>query len=237
MSVLLTGGLHAKTSVHIGSLLRRASIPFALATQHGPRSLTPTRTEFSHAPLPAVNFDYEDFSTWEAIFSAPPGRAPIAAVWLLIPEVDDAEAAMEHFVDYCVDRGARRFVLCADTTTKIDHSVAGKTWRMLVDRGVEYVVLRPTWYMGASSPSENKQANCRRGLSANPPAYFNRQLFAWLPPSDHQVGEQNLHLCQEWPMPASCRRGRRCVGLPRIDRRPRAEYRLEGPGTGPAVPH
>ncbi|KAJ2891846.1 nucleoside-diphosphate-sugar epimerase family protein [Zalerion maritima] len=147
MSVLLTGGLAAITSVYIASKLHQASIPFAIGSRRAPRSITPAESQFSNIPFPAIRFDYEDISTWDSVFASPPGGIEIAAVWLVVPEIEDPEAAMVQFVEYCFDKGVRRYVLCAETTTTLDHSVTGKMWRMLMEMNLDYVVLRPTWFM------------------------------------------------------------------------------------------
>ncbi|OZJ04494.1 hypothetical protein BZG36_02663 [Bifiguratus adelaidae] len=127
MAVLLTGGT-GKTSVRIARFLQDAKIPFLLASRRGEAA--------APSGMPATKFDWLDDSTFEKPLQHKfPGGEGIYAVYLVAPEVADPAAPMNAFVDYAIkEHGVNRFVLIG-------------VWQHFVDIGVEYCVLRPTWFM------------------------------------------------------------------------------------------
>ncbi|KAK3322753.1 nucleoside-diphosphate-sugar epimerase family protein [Apodospora peruviana] len=140
MAILLTGGTGAQTAVQIASRCAEANIPFLYASRRG--------SDDSDAP-PAVKFDWTDSSTFAAPFAHIfPGRETITAVYLTSPPgVQEAENPMNAFVDYAITRGVKRFVLMAGTTAEIGRPGPGKVWEHLAQKGVEYAVCRPSWFM------------------------------------------------------------------------------------------
>jgi festuclavine dehydrogenase len=141
MAILLTGGT-GKTSVRIARFLQDAKIPFLLASRRGEAA----------APLgmPAVNFDWLDSSTSKNPFHHEfSGGESISAVYLVAPEVPDPAPSMNAFVDYAVkEHGVKRFVIMGGSSTKIGGPHIGKVWQHCLDNGLEYCVLRPSWFMG-----------------------------------------------------------------------------------------
>lgn len=144
MAILLTGGT-GKTSVRLGRLLQDAKIPFLLASRRGEAA--------APSGMPATKFDFHDPSTFEVPFQHKfPGGEGISAIYLISPTVDDPETLVIAFVDYALkEHGVKRFVLLAGTSTDVGKPGPGKVWQHLVNLGVEYCVLRPTWFMGRSS--------------------------------------------------------------------------------------
>lgn len=51
------------------------------------------------------------------------------------------------FVDFCIGKGAKRFVLLLGSSAEIGGPNGGEIWQGLVDRGVEYAIIMPTWFM------------------------------------------------------------------------------------------
>ena len=101
--------------------------------------------------MAATQFDWLDATTFAKPFEhAFAGGERIAAIYLVAPEVADPVPAMTAFVDFTVKmHGIRRFVLLAGGTAERDGYFVGKLWQYLVDIGVGYCVLRPTWFNGA----------------------------------------------------------------------------------------
>ncbi|OQE43094.1 hypothetical protein PENCOP_c003G03057 [Penicillium coprophilum] len=124
MPVLLTGGT-GKTSVRLARFLQNENIPFLLASRRGP----------SAAPsgMPAIKFDWLDQSTWKEPFQYRfSGGMTISAIYLMEPLVDEPWKPMNEFIDY-----ARK-----------EHGPGmGMVWQHFLDTGVDYCVLRPSWFM------------------------------------------------------------------------------------------
>ncbi|KAM0149364.1 hypothetical protein ACHAPG_009462 [Botrytis cinerea] len=139
MAVLVTGGT-GKTSLQLARHLQSASIPFLLAS----RKAQLTAPDGMHA----VNFDYTDPSTYQAIFSHSfPHEEVIKAVYLVAPEVPDPVPAMNAFIDVAVKNGIDRFVLLSGSDTEKGGDDNGGVWQHLDDIHVEYSVLRASWFM------------------------------------------------------------------------------------------
>lgn len=104
--------------------------------------------------MQAAKFDWLDSSTFENPFQhkSLDGES-VAAVYVIAPEVADPVPAMTAFVDHAVQRhGVKRFVLLTGSTVEQGGYNVGILWQHLVDIGVEFCVLRATWFMGALSP-------------------------------------------------------------------------------------
>ncbi|KAF9818518.1 hypothetical protein IEO21_02756 [Rhodonia placenta] len=140
MAILLTGGT-GKTSVRIARLLQDAKIPFVLASRRGEAA--------APSGMPAVKFDWLDSSTFATPFQHEfPGDEGISAIYLVAPEAADPASPMNAFVDYAVkEHGVNRFVLMAGSSAEPGGRLLGQVWQHLIDVGVEYCVLRPTWFM------------------------------------------------------------------------------------------
>jgi len=113
--------------------------------------------------MPAVKFDWLDHKTFEAPFQFKlPGGEKISAVYMMVPIVNDPETSMNAFIDYAKkEHGVNRFVLVAGSTAEPGKAGVGKVWQHFLDTGVDYCVLRPTWFMGTSSTRVKFWANGR----------------------------------------------------------------------------
>lgn len=140
MAILLTGST-GKTSVRTARLLQDAKIPFVLASRRGEAA--------APSGMSAVKFDWLDSSTFATPFQHEfPGDEGISAIYLVAPEAADPASPMNAFVDYAVkEHGVNRFVLMAGSSAKPGGRLLGQVWQHLIDIGVEYCVLRPTWFM------------------------------------------------------------------------------------------
>lgn len=141
MAVLLTGGT-GKTSTRLGKLLQNAGIPFLLASRRGEAAAPPG--------MPAIKFDWLDKSAYDRPFdySFPKGEK-INAIYLVAPDVDDPAPPMNAFIDHALDKhGVKRHVLLTGASIEKGGFHTGKVWEHLVDKKLEYCVLRCTWFMG-----------------------------------------------------------------------------------------
>ncbi|KAI9372974.1 Festuclavine dehydrogenase [Aspergillus egyptiacus] len=139
MTILVLGG-RGKTASHLASLLAAADVPFLLATS------SPSHK----SPYSLTHFNWLDEATYESPFIQTRSTAldPISAVYLVAPPIQDVAPPMLKFIDLARARGVKRFVLLsASNVGKGGHSM-GQAHAYLDSLGdVEYVALRPTWFM------------------------------------------------------------------------------------------
>jgi festuclavine dehydrogenase len=97
-----------------------------------------------------VNFDWLDPSTFENPFQHKfPDGEKISSAYLVSPPVDDPAPLMIEFIDLAVKKhGVKRFVLLTGSSSDVGGRGVGKVWEHLIELGVEYCVLRATWFMG-----------------------------------------------------------------------------------------
>ncbi|KAI9671952.1 MAG: hypothetical protein M1817_002317 [Caeruleum heppii] len=140
MAILLTGGT-GKTSTRIARRLQDEKIPFVLASR---------RAE-TQAPqgMPAAKLDWDDASTYENPFTHKDlNGQSISAVYLVAPDVEDPVPNMMAFIELAVKKyGVRRFVLLGGSSIEQGGPHVGQVWQRLVDMGLQYCVLLPTWFM------------------------------------------------------------------------------------------
>ncbi|KAJ5673956.1 hypothetical protein N7462_009395 [Penicillium macrosclerotiorum] len=137
MAILLIGGT-GKTARRLARLLQEAQISILIASR---------RAEESGASSPGtdvVRFDWLDPSTYENPFK----NARITAAYIMNPIVENPDISMKAWIDYAIqNHGLRRFVLVAGTTASPGSPGVGGVWQHFLDTGVDYCVLRPTWFM------------------------------------------------------------------------------------------
>ncbi|OTA81175.1 hypothetical protein M434DRAFT_380496 [Hypoxylon sp. CO27-5] len=147
MTILLLGG-RGKTTSRIASLVHVANLPFLVAS----RSTSP------ESPYRQAIFDWTKDDTYGNPFikASSDGLAPISAVYLVPPPIFDLAPPMIRFVDFAKQRGVKRFVLLSASTIEKGGPAMGQVHGHLGSlNGIEYAVLRPTWFMeNFSSPHE-----------------------------------------------------------------------------------
>ncbi|KAI0432407.1 NAD(P)-binding protein [Xylaria sp. FL1042] len=134
MSILLTGG-SGKTAPRVAALLAADKKPYLLGSRHGPGAGSNAH--------PTVKFDMSDESTWTKPFE----NTQIKAVYMMEPRISEPWVPMNKFVDLAKKQGVNRFVLCAGTSATIGKDGMGRVWEHLIKSGVDYCVLRPSWFM------------------------------------------------------------------------------------------
>lgn len=141
MAILVTGGT-GKTSLQLAYHLQATSIPFLLASRNAQLTAPPR--------MKAIKFDYTDPSTYQNAFAHSfPHDEVITAVYLVAPEIPDPVPVMNAFVDVAVQNGVKRFVLLGGSDLEKGGDYIGGVWQHLDDLGVEYTVLKATWFMGS----------------------------------------------------------------------------------------
>lgn len=135
MTILVLGG-KGKTSTELAKLLDAKKIPFIIAS----------RSPSNDGSSQHVRFDWLDDSTYDLPFDR--AAEPITAVYLVAPEVTDPFPPMKEFIDHARRKGTKRFVLLSSTVIPKGGPMYGKVHEYLETLGVEYGVLRPSWFMG-----------------------------------------------------------------------------------------
>ncbi|KAL9603350.1 MAG: hypothetical protein Q9219_001212 [cf. Caloplaca sp. 3 TL-2023] len=151
MTILLTGG-RGKTSLRIASLLSRSSpqpIPYILASPSGTVPSTPFLP--ASPPPQACRFDWNDRSTWKNPWETASPNTNIKAVYLVSPGLLNPLEVMEPFIRFAREKGTKRFVLLSASSIEEGGPLMGEVHGYLGglgrEEGVEWCVLRPTWFM------------------------------------------------------------------------------------------
>ncbi|KAL9045201.1 MAG: hypothetical protein Q9214_001723 [Letrouitia sp. 1 TL-2023] len=134
MTVLLTGGT-GKTAVRLAQNLADAQISCVLASRKGG---TPVKNTSS------CRFDWNESSSFNNPFEV---SSDIDKVYLVAPVTLDPLAAMKPFIDFAKAKGVKRFVLLTASTIEAGGIFTGKVHEYLMGLGVEWSVVKPTWFM------------------------------------------------------------------------------------------
>jgi uncharacterized protein YbjT (DUF2867 family) len=142
-TVLVLGGT-GKTGSRITRLLEASSVPFLAASRSG-------------AGDNGVKFDWMDRATWDIPFGAASPDAPITAVWLIGAPILEMAPLARDFIDLAREKGVRRFVFLSASSVECGGPVHGQVHQYLKELGdagqIEWAVMRPTWFSGASTLS------------------------------------------------------------------------------------
>ncbi|KIJ95353.1 hypothetical protein K443DRAFT_683084 [Laccaria amethystina LaAM-08-1] len=134
MTILITGGT-GKTGLKLAHLLSKAGHAVVLTSRKGEVP----------QPFKGVKFDWLEPSTFTNPFDADPA---IDRVYVVGPiGVLDTLPHVKPFIDLAVTKGVKRFVVLSGSPVGKGGPVAGKVHEYLEEIGVDYAVLRPTWFM------------------------------------------------------------------------------------------
>ncbi len=138
-SILLTGGT-GKISSRITPLLSSNGNTILVASRSGKSPSLPNAI--------GVKFDWLDSETYANPFS----HSQITSIFLVAPPIMDCLPPMKAFIDLAVEKGVKRFVLLSASVMDVgDGPMMGQVSKYLSGLGVEWTVLRPTWFMGVYS--------------------------------------------------------------------------------------
>ena len=140
MSTLITGGT-GKTGAILAKLLHAANRPFVIATRSGK----------APEPFKAVTFDWFNPATFENPFKLT-DIPNIDRVYLILPPVLDSIPLVSPFIDLAISKGVKRFVLLTSTQSVAGGPAHGKVHQYLLEKGVDYAVLKPSWFIRKLPP-------------------------------------------------------------------------------------
>lgn len=134
MSILVLGG-RGKTASRLAELLYTSNKPFIVAS----RSKSDTSLHKQDY------FDWNDQQTWAPVLKH--ADPPIKAVYLVLPRVTDPAPIVNAFIDQAQHAGVERFVLLSAAPIEAGGRAHGQVHQYLINSGLSYCVLRPTWFM------------------------------------------------------------------------------------------
>ena len=140
MTILITGS-SGKTARRVADILRPSN-----------DILIASRSGQDVSGSPGVRFDWTDHSTFTSLFSHPQvQKNPCKAVYLVTqPGNINPIDIMKPFIDIAKEHGVNRFVLLSAIREDETTPGTGQVHKYLKDIGVDWAVLRPTWFMGMS---------------------------------------------------------------------------------------
>lgn len=134
-NILLTGGT-GKIASRITPLLSSNGNTVLVASRSGKCPLLPN-TE-------GVKFDWLEPNTYDNALS----RHQITAVFLVAPPIMNCLTPMKSFIDLAVAKGVNRLVLLSASLLDVgDGPMMREVSKYISSLGVEWAVLRPTWFM------------------------------------------------------------------------------------------
>jgi uncharacterized protein YbjT (DUF2867 family) len=138
MAFLVTGG-----TSQVGTVVAR------LLKDDGKKVIISSRSGRAPDGYEATKLDWADISTIDTPFIS---DEPIQGVYIMAPPGLSASETIVPFIDKAVAHGVKRFVLLSGSAVEKE-SDFGKVWKYLDDQKLDYFVLRPTAFTGASISS------------------------------------------------------------------------------------
>ncbi|KAF5325641.1 hypothetical protein D9611_000313 [Ephemerocybe angulata] len=135
MTTFITGGA-SQTGLALARLLHQAGHPVLFGSRVG-RNI-PSSTAWTP-------FDWDKPSTFPNAFTFP-DLPEIASVYLVVNPGANPLPEVAPFIDLAIEKGVKRFVLlgAADVPKGIE---MGRVHEYLEEKGVDFVTLRPTWFI------------------------------------------------------------------------------------------
>jgi len=133
MTILITGGT-GKTGGKLAQLLHTNNHSVLVASRSG----------VAPEPFKAIKFDWSDEKTFNNPFKA---DSNIDGIYLIAPPVFDALPIVKPFIDFAISKGVKRFVHGSSIAMDKGDIVDGKIHEYIVDSGIDYTIIRPTWFI------------------------------------------------------------------------------------------
>ena len=142
MTILITGS-SGKTARRVANILRPSN-----------DILIASRSGKDVDASPGVVFDWTNPSTFTPLFSHPQAqKSSITAVYLVTqPGNMNPIDIMKPFIEVAREHGVKRFVLLSAIREDETTPGTGQVHKYLNESGLEWAVLRPTWFMGMIGP-------------------------------------------------------------------------------------
>ena len=148
MTTFVTGGLTGKIGSNVSKILHERGAPFVV----GARSVPAESLE----GYKIVRFDWSDPETFENPFKADPN---VNRLFLISPPAFQPLSMVQPFLDYAIPKGIKRIVFIGGSIGDRDSKeLSGPVWDYIAKSGVEYTILRPTWFTGVSIFSSQVKA-------------------------------------------------------------------------------
>lgn len=142
-SILLTGGT-GKISSRITPLLASNGDTVLVASRSGKCPSLPNTI--------GVKFDWFDPATYTNPFS----HSQVNTIFLIAPPIMDCLPPMKGFIDLAVQKGVKRLVLLSGSLLEVgDGPMMAQVSKYISLLGVEWTVLRPSWFMENFSEMEH----------------------------------------------------------------------------------
>lgn len=138
MTILITGS-SGKTARRLANVLKSTN-----------DILIASRSGQNVDGSPGAKFDWTDPSTYTNPYSHPQAqRSPVTAIYLVTqPGNINPIGIMKPFIDVAREHNVKRFVLLSAIREDETTPGTGQIHKYLKEVGVEWAVLRPTWFMG-----------------------------------------------------------------------------------------
>lgn len=134
MTILVTGG-SGYTASALSRLLNDSNHPFIVASRSGQ----------VQGAYPAVTLDFRKPETYNNPFKM---DRNIDRVYVVPPQGhSDTMPDLGNFIDFAVSKGVKRIVLLSSSPFGAEHVTMGIAHRHLLTAGIDFTVLRPTWFM------------------------------------------------------------------------------------------
>ena len=135
-TILLLGGT-GKISSRIAPLLSKANYTTIQASRSGNAASCPNCS--------GVKFDWFDETTYRILFS----DSKISAIFIVAPPLLEGLPLVQKFVEIARESGVTRFVLLSASIIDVgDGPAMSRVSGYIEGLGLEYAILRPTWFMG-----------------------------------------------------------------------------------------
>lgn len=154
MTILITGST-GKTSIRVAQQLQALNVPFLLASRR------------DGTGFPTTKFDWYDSTSFKNPFQDASSTSPISSIYLSPPLTMEPAPVVNSFIDFSITQGVKKFVLCAGTSAAKGGQFVGKVWEHLDElkaNGVEFVILRPTWFMENFSEMQHQSTIKSEGV-------------------------------------------------------------------------
>ena len=154
MTILITGS-SGKTARRLAILLRPSQ-----------KILIASRSGANVGEIQGVKFDWADTTSYANPYFHPQAQeSPIKGVYLVSqPGNTNPYGIMKPFIDTAKAHGVKRFVLLSAIREDETTPGTGKVHRYLKELGVEWTVLRPTWFMGIDCVLNSKFVRAHHGV-------------------------------------------------------------------------
>jgi len=134
MTTFVIGGT-GQTGSRVARLLHDGGFPLLIGSRKGS----------APEPFKAVRFDWSEPSTFGNPFDADP---TIDRVYVVAPTFSNPLPTVKPFFDLAVSKGVKRIVVCGGSAVWKGPSLFGPMLEYISELGIEYTILRPTWFIG-----------------------------------------------------------------------------------------